>query len=377
MTAPQEPRLNDDLLLSDDDREQASCSFPALIKVLDFPELRAFFGRYDDKANQTKKHLRLAGMTAIGLGAFALLGASAQPLNYLLPPVLSTAVIFLSPIAGFLSILISYFGVLNSTYKRTWLEDRLMTERLRQFQFQTLVFRMPAILSYVANPESADQFNAARNRWFSSFKMEYEGHLSAKLKEVLDDDPEDRFTLHEIDAAPEDMAGKEPALKELFAAYRLLRIKHQIQYANYKLGGDGLDFPGKQVSLLTRTSLICILIIFLMHFGFSIYNAVDFWNQRSFASDPQASVWNIVFHVLVIWTVIIALAARAFEEGLQPTREVERYTAYKARLERLLYHFDHASSLPDRVRLMTEVERLVYQEMRDFLKTNYEARFVL
>jgi len=31
----------------------------------------------------------------------------------------------------------------------------------------------------------------------------------------------------------------------------------------------------------------------------------------------------------------------------------------------------------ERVRVMTEVERLVYQEMREFLKTNFEARFVL
>jgi hypothetical protein len=82
-------------------------------------------------------------------------------------------------------------------------------------------------------------------------------------------------------------------------------------------------------------------------------------------------------HILIIWTVIVALAARTFEEGLQPTREVERYTAYRARLGRLLYQFDEATSVSERVRIMTEVERLVYQEMREFLKTNYEARFVL
>jgi hypothetical protein len=43
----------------------------------------------------------------------------------------------------------------------------------------------------------------------------------------------------------------------------------------------------------------------------------------------------------------------------------------------LLYHFDAASSVAQRVSVMMEVERLIYQDMRAFLKTNYAARFVL
>ena len=62
----------------------------------------------------------------------------------------------------------------------------------------------------------------------------------------------------------------DPLLTELFAAYRLLRIRHQILYANFKLGGDSLNFPRKQVSLLSGVSLICILLVFFAHFAVSI-----------------------------------------------------------------------------------------------------------
>jgi hypothetical protein len=118
------------------------------------------------------------------------------------------------------------------------------------------------------------------------------------------------------------------------------------------------------------------LTVFFAHFAISV-SYVNELISFTFLKDWLAVVRSAPVHVLVIWTVIVALAARAFEEGLQPTRELERYQAYKARLERLLYHFNAASSVAQRVSVMMEVERLIYQDMRAFLKTNYAARFVL
>jgi hypothetical protein len=368
---------NDDLLfVADQERKEFDISFPTLIRVLDFPQLREEFNDYDKKANRAKKCLRRAGLLTIALGVAALVGVSVEPLYEPIPSLWSKVIIVLSAIAGVSSIFISAFGVFRSASKSDWLEARLMTERLRQFHFQTLVFRIPTILRCASESSGLDaEFDKQRDRWFLAFKMEHTDHLSGELKEVLDDDPEAQFQLHDADAL-ENTAGKEPILKELFAAYRLLRIKHQILWANYKLGGDGFDFPRKQVSILSGISLTCILLIFLAHFAVSM-SSVSKLTPFDAISNALAFLQGAPVHVLIIWTVIVALAARTFEEGLQPTREVERYTAYRARLGRLLFHFDEASTLSERVRLMTEVERLVYQEMREFLKTNYEARFVL
>jgi len=387
LPVPLPEEFNDDLLLSEQDRKWASDTFPALMHVLDFPQLRDDFSKYDDKANQSKKRLRRAGLATIALGVVALLGASTEPLfpqpSSIVFPQPSSIVAYIifgvSAFAGFLSIVISAFYVFRSPYKNVWLEARLMTERLRQFQFQILVFHIPTILSCASQPDFASRFGKARDRWYSTFKMEYAEHLSAMLKEVLDDDADEQYQLHVADAA-DNAPGSGPVLDEIFAAYKLLRIKHQILYANYKLGGDGFDFPRRQVSILSGISLICILFVFFAHFAVSI-SVVSQWLPQwllfQTVKDVLTYVLGVPLHVLIIWTVIFALAARTFEEGLQPTREVERYTAYRARLGHLLHNFDGASNLSERILLMTQVEQLIYQEMREFLKTNYKARFVL
>ena len=47
-------------------------------------------------------------------------------------------------------------------------------------------------------------------------------------------------------------------------------------------------------------------------------------------------------HVAILWTAIAALTARALEEGLQPAREIERYSRYRAVLLRCRDQFDDA-----------------------------------
>ena len=374
MRASTARQLTDDLLLTEDDRKLAASSFPAIVHALDFPSLRELFAAYEAPANRSKAHLHQGGLATIILGVIALIGASTEPLYLSLSPNFAAALIVISATAGLFSIIFGAFGVFSSRSKARWLEDRLMTERLRQFQFQMLVCRIPTIVGNAATAELKDQFFKARDRWLAKFELEYVGHLSAKLKEILDDDADEQFALHDSEAL--DHVEEGPVLDDLFAAYKLLRIQYQLQYANFKLSTESLRLPRKQVSLLSAISLVCILTVFFAHFAISV-SYVNELISFTFLKDWLAFVRSAPVHVLVIWTVIVALAARAFEEGLQPTRELERYQAYKARLDRLLYHFNAATSIAQKVNVMMEVERLIYEDMRAFLKTNYAARFVL
>ncbi|TDU31613.1 hypothetical protein DFR24_0984 [Panacagrimonas perspica] len=81
--------------------------------------------------------------------------------------------------------------------------------------------------------------------------------------------------------------------------------------------------------------------------------------------------------VLIVWLAITMMAGRAFEEGLQPGREIERYSHYRANLKRLLRLLDQADSAPEKQRLMSEAERIVYQELRGFLLLHEDSKFVL
>jgi hypothetical protein len=55
---------------------------------------------------------------------------------------------------------------------------------------------------------------------------------------------------------------------------------------------------------------------------------------------------------------------------LQPAREVERYTLYRAELTRLLRRYDEASEREGKIAVVIETERASYREKRDFLGIN-------
>jgi hypothetical protein len=73
-----EPKFNDDLLLEEADRERAAQHYPTILHVLDDPELKECFRRFDAPANQAKGKSRILGSVAIILGAIAVMGASAE-----------------------------------------------------------------------------------------------------------------------------------------------------------------------------------------------------------------------------------------------------------------------------------------------------------
>ena len=81
--------------------------------------------------------------------------------------------------------------------------------------------------------------------------------------------------------------------------------------------------------------------------------------------------------VVIIWLALAALATRAVQEGLQPEREIERYQQYGSAVRAILERYDEASSQGSKLEIMREMERLAFDEMRDFLITNERSRFVM
>jgi hypothetical protein len=190
-------RFNDDLLLHPEDRDLAAQNYPTVLHVLDNPELREYFQEYDRPANSAKKNSRRWGQIAIILGALAIAGASGEILllelwHFDWVPALA----FFPAIAGIASVFVGNFGVLFGRNKRKWLQNRLMTERLRQFHFQTFVFRLPEILASLQSQEGRDHFKAARAIWFEAFRAQVERKIPAALVSVLDEDGDRDIWLH-------------------------------------------------------------------------------------------------------------------------------------------------------------------------------------
>jgi hypothetical protein len=377
-------KFNDDLLVTPRDRELAADTFRDILHVLDFPELRDLFSTYDVPAKRAKRWRRVMGSVAIILGVGALLGASLALVNDEFPVQWPGYVAAASAIMGVFSLMLGSVGALAGPSKRRWLCSRLMTERLRQFHFQTMVCRLPEILASMRDSVTRGKFLDDRRAWFAEYRLAYEGHLPAQLRTVLDDDAEENFWLHPDRSRDSPLAAADATLATVFSAYRLLRFEHQVQYANYRLGTDEGLFSSsatRQLELLRNVALLFILIIFVSNLALAAllgFGALFGSGPAAASAGAESGILTTThMHVVIIWLFIGIVAMRTLEEGLQPAREVERYTRYSSSMVALLRRFDAATDAREKVEIMREAERAAYQEMRTFLRTHNDARYVL
>lgn len=371
-------KFNDDLLANKGDRELAESRYPGLVHVLDHPELQPLFARYDVPANAAKQRSRRWGLIAIVLGTLALLIASAESVYTQYeslshnPYVSSTMLGMVSAIAGILSVAIGLWGVLYAKSKRQWLCQRLMTERLRQFHFQTFVFHLPEIVASLKSPGDVKAYQDARSRWFDAFKARYEGHLDAEITGIIDGGRASDVWLHE--PTQPDTSVLQADLTDVFAAYKALRIMHQLQYANYKLRTEGRLLsasPKKQGEILSQIAFVCVLALFTIHLSIAIILSVpSFQAAAAFVHTPWV-------HIVAIWCAICALAIRAVEEGFGVRDETERYRDYRSSVEAIRERFERETVPAEKLRIMEEMERLVYEEMCSFLRNAHATRFVM
>jgi hypothetical protein len=357
-------QFNTDLLVNPGDLDSARRAFPRMAHVLDHPALQDAFQRFDRPAKAAKRRGRIAGLAAIALGILALAIAAASPNERVWGIV--------AAMCGVTSIAVGLGGALYAGAKRRWLLNRVMTERLRQFHFQAFVCRWREIAASPSAPDAAQSYADEREIWFNRFFAPFPGQLDAELTDLLDDESGKKCWLH---PPPRLLAPEEETadLKELFAAYRDLRIMHQLHYANYKLRSDENLFSWSlrlQEVIFSYTSLICILVIFAIHL----------WVAGSLSLEGHAEHSKLLgfdVHVWVIWIAIVVLGVRALQEGLQPEREIERYRHYRAGVRAVRDRFDEARSPTEKLEVMLEMERLSFDEFRNFLRSNNEARFVM
>jgi hypothetical protein len=75
-------------------------------------------------------------------------------------------------------------------------------------------------------------------------------------------------------------------------------------------------------------------------------------------SENAARVVSIVFNVAIIVIAVGALSARAFQQGLQPKREIERYQQYQSAVRAAMKQFDEADTPTQKIMVMRQIERL-------------------
>jgi hypothetical protein len=378
--------FNSDLLLNPGDPEKekpsdlelAARKYGTIFHVLDHDELRDLFLEYEGPANEAKSRARKSGTWGIILIACSLVLAAIEPVgDKLLNENGRRILIGISVLLGIGGCFKLGMGALFAGRKCEWLYQRLMTERIREFYFQTFVFRLPEILWSLK--KQGDFKKDHRDAWFEKFKLRFAGPLKFEFEKTLHNDTDAFIWLHETETErikiPE--SNELGSLRPLFDAYRELRIRHQISYANYKLKEDGFSKPGRQAEFFWRASVICMALLLLIHVGvlFGIgLPGVESW--------PVIKIRNVTVPFIEIMTMatfliaIVSLAMRAIEQGLQPEREVERYRRYLSDVQTILTRFDAASPI-EKPQVMKDMERLSFKEMQDFLICGEKAQFIL
>jgi hypothetical protein len=265
MVAPSDDhKFNDDLLLHEEDRKLALLKYPSIFHVLDHAELRQLFSKYDVPANRAKHTGLMAGISAIGLG-FGALGIAALELLYTQHRTYGLALALISGLFGLLSFFIGSVGILFAGRKRNWLRCRLMGEKVRQFHFQMLAFRLPEILASLKNDAGKALFLSERKLSFETFKAQLIGKLDSAFAAIIQEGEHINPWLFG-DATRETAAEfqEDEGLNPIFDAYRELRIVHQLDFTNYKLQNDHRvisAMPRRQVTVISQLTFASILLL--------------------------------------------------------------------------------------------------------------------
>lgn len=359
--------FNNDILLSEDDRELARRAFPSLFYALDNPELRKTFELHDTRANRAKIRSRRWGIIAVLLATVALMIAASSSLYADLSHEARRAIAIVGGACGISSVVIGYFGLMFRGKKLRWLMDRLATERIRQFHFQHIAAHGGAILRGARDEAAANAYIARRDRDFELFRATFLARLEDEFDAIVEaDDVGDGLLFDFMADLPDE---NDPNLEEYYRTYDLLRFQRQIDYCNLLLSQSRSMWkhaPARQARFFGAFAVACLAIILGLDAFVFLGSIVDI----SLLGAP-------FFGVAGIWMAFLALSARTIEEGLQPGVEAERMKQYRIALNRSHQRFRKAKSPDDKIEPMIDLENASYEEMIPFIKTNFEANFVM
>ena len=396
-------RFNDELLLSEADRDLAKTSYPNVFFALDHPELRETFCEIDGRANRSKKVSRWVGLAALIFATLSLLTfpfallldsvitapSADQPEGDAISNTLFLTLGILGATFGLFALIFGNLGLGFGRVKRNWLQKRLIAERLRQWHSQYLIAHAVEIAHAATSSADQSAWLEKRSIAFARFKRSFVDQIGSEYtkytdasaaaysgQSIIDPTESDEFW---IDPDWAKTATRRPkdvdpdVLREIFEALEETRLRGQIQYTNYVLSSDAKFWssPAKQLHILGNLSYILVLLAFVSNLVALIAAILVGLGVDGFPFD-----WEIMSS-LAIAGAIVAVGARAMLEGLRPQRETRRMQFYAAALNHARKSLAKARTHNKQIEAFCLLERASFDEMIEFLSSNERARFIL
>lgn len=350
---------NDDILLTKPARATLGAKHMRSLRVLDWPELRAQFSRYDAPANQHARRDRL-----LSLGSVACVSAGLILAGY--APLLADGAALLGAAAALLCV----FGVLlgavhwlDRPARARWLGNRFWTERMRALYFQTLINNLDLVAAAMRDDTALGEWKAARARALNALPTPE--NLASQISRLAGQVGEDEvWALAEWAPAPAPPSPSEE-LDIVFTLLRTQRFDSQIAYTDRKLG-DSLRAPRRRSQAVHLGGQI-------LPAGAVLATVVA--GELLVLGQPGDGFQVRVALATAAATAIAALALRMVNDDLRLSQDAGRYAWYGAAVQRARAQFD-AGDLGQKLSALREMEVIAYRDLRAFVSAHWRGRYV-
>lgn len=348
-----EHRFNHDLLIDHEDREVAKARWPALAGVLVNKELVDAFRIPERAAAAYKRRIQWAGTVSVLLALFCFVAGVCELSGAHWPERYAVWLGFLA----LASLAAAYLASRFCSWRRRWLVNRFIAERLRQWHFMRLL-KGRNVACALGHGEERSNHGDDRHGELSVFMADLRNSAAARMAAFRDGTQE----VEPLAARAEWPAGEQRA--QVVDAYYTLRLRHQLDFATHKLSLDDRTFVGLSGQhLRSLTDGLA---------AFTLFASVVLVVASSFST--VGATWRIAAAILIL--ALSGVAVRAWRDGLAVGEDIERYQDYRRRLELLLARWKAAANDDDRLETALNVEETVADELRRFLQAHQAAQFL-
>ncbi|MBX3484207.1 hypothetical protein [Phenylobacterium sp.] len=350
---------NDDVLQTEAARAALGARHPQALRVLDWPELRALFDRYDPPATRDGRRDRRFGQLSVALATLGLVLAMASPLAVGGEQVVERVAAVLV-VAGLAMMAVHRFG---AGARARALARRFGAERVRALYFQAVVNNPGLAARAMSDDAALADWRAARARMLEGLPApeDLPGQVP-RLARPVEDDAE-AWVAPEWSTPP---APPEPSkdLDLLLSLLRGQRLEGQLAYVERKLGAS-LGAPGQRASVVRMLSRLLLAAAVVT----GVMAAV-----LVFALDraPGGADVKLALEVAA-GALVAAMAISVVNDDRRLAGDATRYAAYAAALARARTRFDRGD-LPEKLAALRDVEITCHHDLRAFIANHWRAR---
>ena len=350
---------NDDILLTKPARAVLGARHLQGLRVLDWPELRQLFAKYEAPANRHGARDRGLGLISVGLAVLGLSLAAFAPLAVGVEQWVGLAAAVLTVSGAGLTA----FHWLDHHSKARWLGNRFWTERVRGLYFQAIVNNLDLVARAMGDNTALGEWKSVRARALAALPKPDD--LTAQIARLAG-------TIEEADVwvVPEWSKSAPPpqpseGLDILLPLLRSQRFDVQLAYVDRKLS-DSLRAPGRRSQVVRRGSEFLPAVAVLAAAAAGILMAAGL-------SPADAGVKLAL--ALAATATAVALALRLINDGLLLSDDASRYAWYSAAVLRARNRFD-AGDLGEKLAALRDMETVAYRDLREFVAAHWRARYV-